>query len=658
MSLNFQNNHLLWLLALALVPLLLHLFARTKPPKYQFSSVEFLRKIVRKTMRLRKPQDIILLILRTLAVLALIGVFLRPLLFSNEKLRGLFEKKNLVVIVDSSASMAYVEGAQTRFASACAEASEILSGLTNRDRANVIWLKAEPESVFPEELGSNIEFLREQLRRATVTHERGATEKAFSLAKNLLANSTGDGKQEICVVSDFQRTGWENFNPTLPENIDLIHVKIGNRDADNQALVALDFNPKRPVVGESFAITAEVENFSTEEVQTTIFSEVGESRRSENIVVPAGQRTSVSIRHKLTQAGTFPVKVSLAEDSFPGDDNRALVVDVRPHLRVGVLDSGDPETAKMWTRAAQSLGWAVPELLDEAADDLAGGKANQFDALFLAGWSDESESEISPDTKVIFLPEKNNITPESAADGKPFQLKIAKPDDALFDLFREGDHGSLDGIVSSARWKPSPEFDTGEVLLSWSDGQTALSRLAPNRYAWLIPLSGEPGNLAGRVEFVPFIGELLLSDRGTSMRVSDANNSVDFETGDVVLWSAPNEVSEEDLSAVGPGESVLPFRAEPGGRFSTGPIAVPGVVEWKSEGAPIGYSAVNFPVVESNLTTLEIDEVENTASAAVEAGSAVRNLRDGINLWPWLLGAAVIFLLLEAGVMLWAARTV
>ena len=34
MSLNFLNPHLFWLLAFAAVPLLLHLFARTKPPVY------------------------------------------------------------------------------------------------------------------------------------------------------------------------------------------------------------------------------------------------------------------------------------------------------------------------------------------------------------------------------------------------------------------------------------------------------------------------------------------------------------------------------------------------------------------------------------------------------------------------------------------------
>lgn len=675
MSLIFQNSYLLPLLLLAVVPLLLHLFARTKPPQYEFSSVEFLRKIVRKTMRLRKPQDILLLILRTLAVLALIGMFLKPLWFSQNKLPGLFEKKNLVLIIDASASMAWVEGSQTRFASACAEASEILSGLSSRDRANVIWLKAEPEAVFPDELASNIGYLKDRVRRAKVSYERGARDKAFQIATKLLADAN-DGKREICVVSDFQRSGWEGFEPPNLADVTLIHVKIGHQDGANLAVTKMDFEPKRPVVGEVFTITAEVENFSDEEVQTTLFSEVDESRRSENVTVPAGGKTLVSIRHHLGKAGAFPVKVSLAEDSFPADDQRSLVVDVRPYLRVGILSDDDPRTAKMWTRAIQSLGWAVPEWLTEA--DLENGKTSDFDIIFLAGWKGNSKVTFPPHTTVVCLPgkgdaslawqqlaDKDGGTMQMVLDQKketPARLSIAKPEDAVFDLFRKGEHGSVEGIAGTSRLiSTSPT--TGEVLLAWQDGQPALTRVSPKRYWWTIPLSSESNNWAGRVEFVPFLGELILSQRtngglsGLGGLESGRNASLDFETGDIVFWQAPGEMQADALEALGPDGNTFAPRAEPGGRFSAGPVGMPGVVEWLSDEVTAGYSSVNFPAIESNLETLTLAEVESRASLAVDGGGKVRDLREGISLWPWLLAAAVGFLMIESATMLWAAKT-
>ncbi len=66
MSLTFLNAVLWPLLALLSVPVLLHLFARSRPPAYKFSSIELVQRVIRSTMRIKKPQAWILLILRML----------------------------------------------------------------------------------------------------------------------------------------------------------------------------------------------------------------------------------------------------------------------------------------------------------------------------------------------------------------------------------------------------------------------------------------------------------------------------------------------------------------------------------------------------------------------------------------------------------------
>ena len=45
------------MVALATVPLLVHLFARTRPPARQFSSVIFLRRVARDTMKARNMSE-------------------------------------------------------------------------------------------------------------------------------------------------------------------------------------------------------------------------------------------------------------------------------------------------------------------------------------------------------------------------------------------------------------------------------------------------------------------------------------------------------------------------------------------------------------------------------------------------------------------------
>jgi len=123
-----QNPVLLPLLLLVVVPLLLHLFARTKPPVKQFSSLEFILKALKSNLRMKRPQDILLLIIRTLIFIFIISIFLRPLIFSGS-VSGIFNERHVVIVIDRSASMGCLEGGQTRFAAACAEASRVLSDL-------------------------------------------------------------------------------------------------------------------------------------------------------------------------------------------------------------------------------------------------------------------------------------------------------------------------------------------------------------------------------------------------------------------------------------------------------------------------------------------------------------------------------------------------
>ena len=163
MTLLFQHPALFGLLALAGLPVLVHLLSRTRPPEYRFSNVEFLRKVIRRTARFRRPKDWLLLILRTLALIALAAAFISPLLVSsNAALPG--ERTTVILLIDRSASMAAREGAGSRFETACAEAARFLDD-SHPTAANLIWIDAEPDAAFPDP-GPNLGFLTDLLQKA------------------------------------------------------------------------------------------------------------------------------------------------------------------------------------------------------------------------------------------------------------------------------------------------------------------------------------------------------------------------------------------------------------------------------------------------------------------------------------------------------------
>ena len=246
MSLLFQNPALLGLLALAGLPALVHLLSRARPPVYRFSSLDFMRRVIRQTARVRRPKDWLLLALRTLAVLALAAAFASPFLVSKSAaLPG--EKTTVVILIDRSASMAARDGVGTRFDAACTEAAAYLDE-AEPAAANIVWIDAEPDAAFPEP-GPNLAFLTDALKQARPRPEAGSLAAAFDLALRQFGSATG--RRELLVLSDFQAAAWRDFTPSLPEDITVRHRKFANQAAPNTAISRMVPQPAEPVAGSS-----------------------------------------------------------------------------------------------------------------------------------------------------------------------------------------------------------------------------------------------------------------------------------------------------------------------------------------------------------------------------------------------------------------------
>lgn len=672
MSILFTNA-LLWpLAAVVAVPLILHLFARTRPPVYNFSSVEFILRIIRSTLRVKRPQDWILLAIRTLLFTALLFVFLRPLFFSQRRLAGLFQIRNVVVVVDSTASMAYVDGAQTRFAAACAEASEVLAGLSNRDTANVVWLNSAPRAVFPE-MGANIAYLRDALRRARVTSEAGNIQESLDLATRLLAPT--EGKRELCIVSDFQQAAWKHVPVVPPAGIEVVKVPIGAAPAANAAITDLHCYPSHPLLGEEVTISCDVHNYSAQPCGRTLFLQVGESRLSQHLMIPSWNKATAVFRHSFTTPGAARIAATLEEDSFPGDDRRWTYLPVVEFMRVGIL-AADPATANAWGRALDALGWARTELL--SADDLAGELP--YDVLMLAGWDGSASGHVRDrllqGTTVVAMPAEGRspadvlltadttgaaataIRREQSTEPRP--VRILAPDDDVFRLFAGGEFGDPSrGLFRERLILPATSLQEATVLMAYDDGVPALARITRNGhfYLWNMCLNPEFSNWAAHVEFLTFLGELVLTSRpGADGKTLFS----DHLPGEPVAWNAGRTVLTSDVElrdAEGQSRAVTRGDSESSQRFLSAESLPLGTYEWLYRGQPVGCSVVNFPVIESDLRTMSRDDVRSAGTVLAAGGRKVRHLRDGVKLWPYFLALALCLALAEGAALVWVERT-
>lgn len=662
MSISFANPALAPLAVLVFVPLLVHLFARSRPPRYDFGSLFFLRRVVRQTLRVKKPRDWLLLLLRSLLAVALVALFLRPV--SRAPGAGSpFERRNVVVVVDRSASMAALAGGRSRFAAACAEASELLAGLSRHDAANVVWMDASPDAVFPE-LGPNVPFLLGNLRSASVSFEAADVEQSIRLAVALLRDA--QGSREIDVVSDFQASAWRNLVLPDLEGASLVAVPAAAAlPVPNVSVSDLSFSPAEPLPGERVSVSCVVRNFGDLPVRPSLFLAAGEARLSRNLHVLPGDRSSVQFDVSFPSSGVFAVSAECSEDDFAPDNSRFAVARVRPHLRAARVGPDSP-SAMVWDRAL--LSFSVFQVERHASlDSLKGDE----DAVLVAEWNGSlperlrlaalngSSVLVAPAHDVPFsslfalLPSPPAAAPNLPSPAKllgspSLRLRVASPDDPVFSVFSQGAFGdpSRGSFRSALDLSPFAD-DAVSPLLSYVPNSPALARIGREPlFLWNLDLDPSNSDWTRQSAFIPLFGELLLGPRSRSAAGDHGQPGIPIPLP--VPPGTPVAISS--LSGADVPGRLLPPSADVHARFL--PDA-PGIFRWLCpETGNHSLLAVNLSPDESDLRPLPKSDLLDSVAAAAVSGKQARHLRDGIEWWPAILSACLALVALE-GLLLW-----
>ncbi|MDR2982521.1 MAG: BatA and WFA domain-containing protein [Puniceicoccales bacterium] len=663
MTLLFQNSALIWLLGLAVLPLLAHLIAPARPPVYRFSNVEFLQRVLRLTSRVRRPKDWLLLLLRTFGVIALLMAFLLPVLFSNNAaLPG--EKHTTVFIIDRSASMAAREDAGIRFENACVSAARYLE-TARPDLANVIWMNAEPEAVFPEP-GPNIGFLAEELQRAEPLPEVGAINAAFDLAMRQLAKAPGH--RELVIISDFQANAWRNFTPRIPGDIHVVTQPVARLSPPNLAIVSLTSQPVQPVAGQRLTVLAKVKNFSDEPRRTTLTLDAGGARQSQPMEVPAWGEMEAAFTVHVAASGLLPVNASIEPDAFPWDDQRSLALQVSESLKLAVIAPPASPEAQVLQRLAHALPWL------EITVDAVPQSSVKADYWFFPQWRGDFTTEIASlaaEGRTVFLQPGLGVSLKSLSDatnGKCFAggdanlLSVEKKADGWtaeplanappFMLFAGGEFGN----PLAGRFKERVNISQApsvRSLAQYADGGIALAELPAGSASLILfnlPLDASKTDWTSQGVFLPAMAELLLHSRTAT--VNDGNGQ---QAGTHLLWT-PDIGQIGNVSMIGPDEKNVPVEIATG---SDGSVwrsrqrARPGLYRWLLSGQEVHLTAVDFPETESDLRPLEAPPlfgktVESAAALVREA-----ELGRGIPVWPWFAAVALVMFLLEGLLSAW-----
>ncbi len=310
---QFLHPWLLLGLPLVAVPLILHLVQRRDPPIVEFPAVRYLVQVSQEHQRRLKLRHWLLLLVRTLLVLAL--VLAAAGLVTSFASGGGHLPSSLVLIVDDSPSSGSIVSGTPRLVELRRAAARITSRATTQDRLWLLTSDGFPRRETPTALRHQLDSLEPSFRRLDLG-------EAIATADGLLR--TQPGPATIVVLSDLQRTALSAATPRAtvvvaspeddpPPNVGVARLAVG----------------AVPWTGEGGRVTVTLGGDSGETVPVSVRLA---DRPARQALVPG--RGAVSFTLGLVPSGWWPIRVSTPPDEFRVDDEREALVRVAPPAAV------------------------------------------------------------------------------------------------------------------------------------------------------------------------------------------------------------------------------------------------------------------------------------------------------------------------------------
>jgi len=683
---QFFNPALFWpLLPLVGIPLLIHWLSRRFPKKYYFSSVEEIRRTMAGRTRVFRWRHWLLLALRTIALLALLGAFLKPMIAS----KSASEKgRQVLLLVDNSLSMGYSENGSSARGRAAAEARRLLDSLNADDRFNLIRVDHAPVAVFAgfsTQTKVAMDFLEKSPAPLTHADFLAANQLASVLAKD------ASGPVDIYYFSDFQRRNWADvsFND-LPKGARLFFVSATeDPQRANRAIAALDLGPGAVIAGGDAEVKVRVANYSATPWSGKLEAGFGPGfLRERQVVIGPWSEGDFPLIVPVPTGGLLKLTAALPADNLTADDRRQLVVEVREREEVVILtgeqeDHSVPAPSLFLATAVDPYGGDKgiyrikhlgPGSLRPAAvagstrmigsrlpllDDVQAGTLASYlrggggIVLFLDGSADaanlEKIGELAGEKLPMRLTER--LDPSNLPGGV---MQVASGDFRsrflrLFAGERRQNLAQLEfyelyhGVASGS----------GKILLTYADGTPALSESSIGLGTLLIcnfSAAEASSNLARQRLFPAWIQEMLLNLSLTGSAAQEPYHVGDSVSGET--WAA--EAAGREM--LGPDGLAVRVRADPlGERLRVGfAAAALGFYHLPGEGrGDLMAFAVNPDPDQSDLRAIDPAVLPDRAgenhpdAAFVGATSNYNVLLRGDPVFHWFVLAALGFLFVE-----------
>lgn len=396
---HFLNPAVLIALSAGFIPLLIHLFNRRKYREVKFSTIHFLKEMVRKEMRRLRLRQILLLIIRTLIILLLVLAFARPTMKSKAGFISGRASSEVVVIIDNSLSLNSLELTGNLLERVRQWWFRLEEFFRSRDRISVI-LGTDPVKILAEREYYSPDLWKKIAKDIQPTALQGDLKIASWSAIDIF-NKSEAASRELFIISDFQKNGLDpatikEIRSQMLESVKLFFLPVFHTDDKNISVDSARIVNQLIEKNISLQIDAVLHNQNQKEYLNSMLSLILDGNRvaQNNISLPASESKVVRFHSDVSQNGHISGYVECESD--------ALLEDNRFYFNFYI-----PENVKLLHLVPQrQFESYLPTILKPALDK----KIFSYDRISLAEWPAQNFSQY----QAIILEGLETIPPELA----------------------------------------------------------------------------------------------------------------------------------------------------------------------------------------------------------------------------------------------------
>lgn len=707
-ALAFVNPAYLGALALAGIPILIHLMRKRRVRIVPWAAWEFLLTSTRRNRRRFRIEQILLLLVRIAIVALAVLAFSRPLLRTlGAPTANAAGRCHALIVLDTSFSMGHRREGVSEFDRAKRIADEIVTrALKPGDSGSLLLLSSKPTAAIGEPTYDLLK-LRAAIRAQTVS-DRGTDYAATAEAAAKLLAGVRSAAREVYWITDSRRAGFPAESDRLAAAwrqmaalARVTWIDVAGGEHENLSVDAPTFSRELVTPGMPVRIEAEVHNGSRRPADNLLVNlEVdGAPAGSAAVHIQAEGSARASFLYPFDRAGIHVGRILLGTpDDLAADNSSVFAVRVRDRLRVLLLN-GHPNTdpakdeafylsVALAPQAASEGGRAPIRVTERTGTSLNGIDLTAQDVVVLSGFTELGPSDRKPIEDfvraggglLIFPGANANPSRMAASLGNLLPCRIGArrataPESAPTINTTTITHPALAAfrdtsqvVLGTARFTVTydlsvdpaqgrPDERPAAPMVSFSDGRPALVErpLGLGKVILAACTSGAGGSdLPYKPAYVPLMHQLVsyLAAGPASQRILRVDQPVTLrfdlaDAGKPVRLTRPNGATLLLRSALGP-EGVV---------FSYSGADRAGIYRISLGGSDrTDAFAVNLPQRESDLAWADEAHVRAALGGAAmqyargseDVLSVVRRGRHGVEIWRSLVWTTLLLLFVEA----------